>query len=89
MPNRPDTIAAGFRYRQLNGRMTRSDWARARSERPPSGQPLSSAAASRARAMSSTGSARCVIVASASGRSVTWPTPTSTGVWGSSGTRRA
>ena len=54
--------------------------------RPPAPQALSSPAARNARAMSSTGSGRSVIGTPGSGRSVTWPTPTRTGVRGSRAT---
>src|SRR5665213_425898 len=69
--------------------MMRSDRARWSSRSPAPAPAQSSAAERRARAISSTGAARSTMGRAASGCSVICPTPTRTGVRGSSTIRRS
>ena len=81
-----DRQASGTTTRMLSARRIRASPAAAG---PPGAAPVaSSAAARKARAISSTGSGRSAGSVRGSGWIVTWPTPTTTGVWGWSAMRR-
>ncbi len=78
--------ASGTTTRMLSARRIRAFPAAAG---PPGAAPVaSSAAARKARAINSTGSGRSAGSVRGSGGIVTWPTPTTTGVWGWSAMRR-